>query len=420
MSSVVSSTLSPSLYGATSAETPPQVASSTPSAGIGATTAAPALYQSFGTAFGTGLFGLRAPSNPEDAAIILAEISLAVDAAAREGSDNKFKGVLGGLRSGFGAAIAVFAASAEAIATKTIAKGAVQSELDTATGRQTQLTTQKSNLEGQIGQLNAEIASKTDQKTAAEGEKTTLLGQKQTLTNSIATLDGQISELDRDIAVARAGNDARVAELTATRNTAVGSRDTQRATLTDVNGQIADKTAEIDDLSLEITADRASLATATASLATVEASLVTVAATIATAQATIATLDAEIAALGAAARNVGLAVVAVFSELAVALQTGGGDRIASETRSTEFDRLLDDVTQTLKTFQQSQIEDALDQARTTGEANTQVDERRVQQLALGLVAGLADLLRTLASLGAPSSASRGEAAEFEQPYRLAV
>lgn len=422
MSSVVSSTSSPNLYGPTTAvDTPSQVASTSVAGGIGATTVAPPLYQSFGSAFGTGLLGLRAPGNPEDAAIILAEIALTVDAAAREGSNNKFTSVLGGLRSGFVAAIAVVAASAEQIAVKTIATGVAQSELATATQLQAQLTAQQAGLTAQIGQLNAEITANTAQKTTAESERTGLVGQQQALTTSIATLTTQIGQFDTQIAEARAaGDDARVAQLTQSRAAAVGSRDAQNVSLAGLNVQIADKTAEIADLTSEIATGRADLATATASLASVEASLQTVAATIATAEATIETLTTEIAALEEASRNANLAVVVVFSKLAVALQTGGGDKIASDARSTEFDRLLDDVAQNLKAFQQSQVDDVQDQARATVDASARVDERRVTQLALGLVAGLADLLKTLASLGAPSSVGRGEAAGFDQPYRLAV
>ncbi|WP_375453302.1 hypothetical protein [uncultured Methylobacterium sp.] len=421
MSSGVGSVTSPPPTYATAPTVAPVAA--TVGAGISATQTAapPALYASFGAAFGTGLLGLRTPQNPEDAAMILAQIALAVDAAAQEGSSNRIASALSGLRTGLGSAIAGIVGGAAQIAAKTTERTAAQAELAASSVQQTDLTTQKEALTTEAGRLTRLISYATAGKTEADEARTDLTARQAASTDALAAATARIAGLDDEIAAADAANDPERADaLRVERDAAIGDRSAAESEGAMVGALLEANTTTLEDLTAEIAEARAALATTNASLAEADSSLAAVAAEIATATATVARIEGEIAVLAAAGPQRDLALVSVFSQIALFLQTGGGERSRSVERSTDLDRLLDDVAQTLRRFQQDSVATADTNARTSREAGDAEDERRVAQTALGLLTGLADLLQMLRQFRDEPAAAVQDADDDLVRYQFAV
>lgn len=308
-----------------------------PASGSGSIGAA--LYQAFGaTAFPTGPFGTRSPQNAEDAAILLAEAALAIDAANDAARNNRYVATAGSARGSAGAAVSDLVVS--------------ERSLSGAQATKAQYETQLSAVQRQIGDLEGQIAG----------------------------AGARIAVLDAEIALARlAGDGPKAARLSTERDGVAASRDAavaQRDDLAAEAGRLAGGIAEQAGLIVLFTG---------------------------------------------AVQAKGFAVVVAFAEVARAVQDTGSARAQETARSTEIDRRLDEVGDLVRSFATKEVERAEADARHTQERRDESVANRVQALALGLVAGLADVLDALRRVEtAPALNAREAAITAGQRFQLSL
>lgn len=313
--------------------------------------------------------GLDFPNNPEDTAAILSTVQQALDKTVDESRNRRTESLAGSLRSAF---------------TGWAGKIGQMDELHTQfVALEASRDTKKAERDQKIVDRDAKIQQSASLQTQIDAKN----GQISDLNGQISTLNGQISSLNTAIAAAQAaGNPALVASLTAQRDAKVGQRDSTQQTL---NATIAQRdslvqqkqTVDAQIVQLNIDIDR--LATEIAELETQMDE---------TAQQYFLTKDA---------------IIAVFAPLALAL--GGlanSDTRTNAARDAVLARLFENLSDQVDEFGESRLRELGQAALLEDLAKASLElldkdanaQARVLAAAVGLVAGLVDVLTTLSRL----------------------
>lgn len=395
------------MIGETLGEVPVAV-TSTAAVAPGIAMTAAGLSRSFGAVLFTGgASGLRAPRNVEDAAILLAEAALTIDAARRAASDARITGATASVRSGLGTAAARIAVANDALYGVDEAggglidqKAAASSDRDTAVARDLVLGREVTRLERRIATLDGEMAvvrSEADATIAA-------------LTDDKDAKTAELASLDTRIAAALSANDAgKVAALRAQRATIATD-------IASINGQIRTTREEADTRLAALAAQRSA---ATAELAQAKAERAAV-------RSQIVALDARIAELGIAIIAVEselalgrTALVIAFAQMAVLVQDSGGDRALETMRGTELDHRLDELEEAAKDLRARLLAHFEADARLADDRRDAQADARVMAVVLGLFTALVDVTDVLRREAIPSSEA-DDSAGRAQRRRLAL
>lgn len=383
-------------------ETPiPAAGAAAVSAGIA--TSAGALYSSFGAAlFPSGATGLRAPRNVEDAAILLAEVALATDAARRAASDARITGAAASVQGGLGSAAVLIATANDALYGFDASGGglvdrrvAASTEKDAAVAREIHLGRQISQLEGKVATLNGEIATENAQ---ANAKIATLTAAKDAKTAVLAPLkDG--------IAAALAAKDTNAVAALQAKLAAVETEITKLTGEIGTTREAAD--ARIVDLSVRRDAARTELGQARTERATVQATVTALTTQIADFDVAIAVAEQDLS-LGRAA------LVIAFAQMTALVQDSGGDRARETVRSTEIDRNLDETGEALKDLQTLLLARFEADARVSEDLRDARASARVLAAVLGLATALVEVTNVLRR---ETASSPDEAADAETRAR---